>query len=699
MSSPRNNRPLFAALLLGGLLYNLLSGIQAFDRLTLSIEKIEGTGWRAQGLNFDLDWQTEEQTRYRLEFAQIELPELQQTLQGVSIDCESGEVSARRISCSQGRVHLPMPQLDKPQLEVSFDYEQQSGRLSGGFKGIALAGGRLDIAFVLEQERWQADLSGRSLALQALVGLLPEEQRPLQGWSYQGRVSPRIRLIGQSPELLEAAWKADLSQFGYADESYTIMGENLGGSLTGSLEARQKGWRLKGELALNQGEMLTPYFYANPANHPLSLHATLTTDLELQKLALDPSRLNLQGLLALSFQGELDLTAEQPLRRLALEMEPAQAAALYRELLQPVLLGTPWERLEVEGEVSLAANSADTEASLDLHLSEFNFDDAESDDNPRRLGLYGLNGELHWRQGGQAPGSRLEWQNGHLLERIDLGAGRLDFNLTERDFRLTREAKIPILDGELLIDRLQIDAIATPDQNLQFDGILTPISLSTLSEALGWLPLKGKLSGVIPGLSYKNGQFALDGVLLMSIFDGDILIEKLKVRDLLGVYPLLSADVEIKGLDLETLTSAFSFGRITGRLDGYMRELSLEQWRPVAFDAHFHTPEGDKSRRRISQKAVDNISNLGGAGMSGALARSFLGFFEEFGYKRLGLGCRLQSGECEMKGVGEAKQGYYLVEGSGIPRIDIIGYNKTADWERLVEQLKQITESSGPVVQ
>jgi adenylate kinase family enzyme len=52
-----------------------------------------------------------------------------------------------------------------------------------------------------------------------------------------------------------------------------------------------------------------------------------------------------------------------------------------------------------------------------------------------------------------------------------------------------------------------------------------------------------------------------------------------------------------------------------------------------------------------------------------------------------------------MSGAGKAKQGYYLVQGRGIPRIDIIGYNTTADWTRLVEQLKQITTTGEPVIE
>jgi hypothetical protein len=285
------------------------------------------------------------------------------------------------------------------------------------------------------------------------------------------------------------------------------------------------------------------------------------------------------------------------------------------------------------------------------------------------------------------------------LEKLDLGAGRIDFQTYERDFRLIRQARLPVVDGALVVDRLEVSNLGEEDQQLAFDGMLEPISMQALSQALGWPPLSGKLSGVIPGLTYRAGQFKLDGNLLVRMFEGDILIRRLRLQDLFGVYPQLQADIELKQLDLETLTRTFSFGRITGRLDGHVRGLQLEAWRPVAFDALFHTPKDDDSPHRISQKAVDNISNLGGAGLSGSLARSFLGVFEEFRYKRIGIGCRLRGGTCEMVGVGPAKQGYYLVEGSGIPRIDIIGYNRTADWSRLVEQLKQITESGGPVVQ
>ncbi len=180
---------------------------------------------------------------------------------------------------------------------------------------------------------------------------------------------------------------------------------------------------------------------------------------------------------------------------------------------------------------------------------------------------------------------------------------------------------------------------------------------------------------------------------------GSILIQNLQLDDLFGALPALDADIELKELDLETLTKTFSFGKITGKLEGRIDNLRLEDWQPISFDAWFATPVDDDSRHRISQKAVDNISNLGGSGVSGALSRSFLRFFDEFGYTRLGIKCKLEEGICDMGGIESTERGYYLVKGGGIPRIDIIGFNTKTDWNLLLSKLQQIASGSAPVIE
>ncbi len=84
--------------------------------------------------------------------------------------------------------------------------------------------------------------------------------------------------------------------------------------------------------------------------------------------------------------------------------------------------------------------------------------------------------------------------------------------------------------------------------------------------------------------------------------------------------------------------------------------------------------------------------------MGGALSRSFLRVFDDFSYDRLGLSCRLENGVCEMGGVAPAKNGYYIVKGGGLPRIDVIGYQRRVNWPVLVKRLEAVTTGSGPVI-
>ncbi len=699
MSFPLNKLNRLAVLALAGLSFPPPELVCAFERLDLNIEEIAATGWRAEQLNFSFAWQSPVGAGYHLQIGRLELPQLEQSISGLQIDCRQGEFSDQRISCDQGQVRLNHPLLQQTAISLRFDLNPASGKFTGALSGVAIADGHLDLDLTLEAGDWNLQIRGKRLNPASLAVLLLQDFQPLADWSYRARIDLDAQLQGQAGALLSASWRTAVAGLSFSDAKGTTAGEGLAGRLQGKLSRAPGYWQVNSELTLDKGELLTPACYLNPAAYPLRLESQWVLDESLQMLKIQDARLRQQDLLDLKLQAELKLSDEHPIQMLKLKVQPFQVADIYRELLQPLLQGTPWGRFEMAGQAELSIYQKGATASLDVGLHDFDLDDAKVNGAPRRMGLYGVNGHLYWNRRGEMRPSWLQWQAGHVMERIDIGPARIDFQTAGEHFKLARQIRLPVLDGFLLVDRLDIEALGEAEQKIQFDGLLEPISMGALSEALGWVPLSGKLSGMLPGLTYKKGIFNLEGILLVHIFDGDILIKHLKLQDLFGVYPQLSADIEMHDLDLETLTGTFSFGKITGRLDGHVRGLGLEAWRPVTFDALFYTPQNDKSRRRISQKAVDNISNLGGAGLSGTATRTFLGMFEEFRYHRLGIGCRLRGGICDMVGVGEAKQGYYLMEGSGIPRIDIIGYNKTADWNRLLEQLKQITKSGAPVIQ
>ena len=140
------------------------------------------------------------------------------------------------------------------------------------------------------------------------------------------------------------------------------------------------------------------------------------------------------------------------------------------------------------------------------------------------------------------------------------------------------------------------------------------------------------------------------------------------------------------------------FGNMQGRLDVSVNNLELFNWRPVKFDAKVASSPGDYPRK-ISQRAVENITSLGGAGGTAAIQRSFLRFFDQFGYERIGLSCRLARGVCEMAGIEDVPQGYLIVKGGGIPALSVIGYNRQVGWDELLTRIQRATQGGKPIVQ
>jgi hypothetical protein len=267
--------------------------------------------------------------------------------------------------------------------------------------------------------------------------------------------------------------------------------------------------------------------------------------------------------------------------------------------------------------------------------------------------------------------------------------------------RLLEPARIPVLDGALDLESFRIRNAGQPTVAFIIDATIQPISVRQLCNAFGWPEFGGKLSGQISKLRVRQSVATLGTTLQAQVFDGTVKISDLRLEQPFSKWPRFYSTIGLQNLDLALVTSAFSFGGITGRLSGDIKGLELFNWSPVAFDARLYTPPDDRSRHRISQRAVENIGSIGGggAGVTAALSSGVLRFFDDFNYDRLGFSCRLENDVCHMEGVAPAPNGgYYLVKGKGLPRIDVIGGARRVDWPRLVQQLIAVTESEGPVV-
>jgi hypothetical protein len=680
------------ALLLGLVLltadYRVSQGV---EEIMLSLGDIEGAGWSLKDVEARLAWLDDHTAALRLRAAKALLPDPLGSISELSGECPRLAITPQRITCHEGNLRIGPGYMGTQNLRIDFDYRLDSGRLELAVDKLRVDGGRVAATLELDRTGWNLSVQGSALQLAAVstrlvaAGVLPA---PLTG---HGTLGFTARLQGEGARLQTGSLSGRLESTEFSDAQGSLSGVNLGLRLDAGVKPVADRWQITGSLVGNQGQLYIDPVFIDLDSRPVHASAEVDWQPSTGQLRVRSLDYDQPGAVRLHAMGLIGLDRPVRLEELSLDITEGRFPGLYDTYLQPWLNDTALADLQITGAVTGAIRwRHGRPAEIRLDLDDVSFDDREG-----RYGLGGLQGRVDWAAEDATRHSDLQWRNGHLY-RVPLGTGQIAAESVESSLRLREPARISVLDGELQIDAFEFAFPSGAAWNWHIDGILTPVSLPRLCQSLGWPEFAGKLSGVIPDVRYADGSLEVGGMLLVRAFDGDITLDNLQLQRPLSTVPRLRVDARVNNIDLEALTGAFSFGKIEGRLDGRVDGLDMEAWRPVAFDAAFATPAGDTSRHRISQKAVDNISSIGGGGVGGVLSRSMLRIFEDFPYDKLGISCRLENGTCEMGGVAPAANGYYIVKGRFLPpRLDVIGYADRVNWRSLVAQLVAVTRRQG----
>jgi hypothetical protein len=494
-----------------------------------------------------------------------------------------------------------------------------------------------------------------------------------------GTLDGEVRV--RAPDAGPLGVDADLALAGAGVESAdaTIAAEGLGGRVRVDYRAFPERTLLTLDAALRGGEFLFGNAYVSLPATPVTLRidaiGATGEGWELRSLAWHDGD-------TLAAEGTAAFSADGTLRMLEVALHSRDARALPERYLSGWL-----------GPAGLAGMTLDGALDAGIRVDAGTLEHAWM--APRRLAVGaadgrfrfdGLDGEVRFARAGSV-GSALRWAGG-ALGAVEFGAARLPFHSEGGALRLQEAAAIPLLGGQLGIEDLVLRPPAG-GSGLRIEGgiAVDALDLATLATAVGLPPFGGSLSGRIPRVRYGDQRIDFDGGLSIYVFNGTINVSSLSMERPFGVAPTLSADLGLDNLDLEVITDVFDFGSITGRMDGHVRGLRLVDWSPTAFEAEVHTEANRGVRQRISQRAVQNISSVGDASFVSTLQGQLIGLFDDFGYRRIGLSCRLADTVCAMEGLAPAGAGFTILEGSGIPRLTVVGFNRLVDFPTLVERL------------
>lgn len=683
-----------AAILLMVLLLGWQLPLQAIESVRIQLQHWATETLSAQDLQ--LSFQLNKQgLGAKVQARQLMLAAPLNRIENVVLNCPVLSWSSERIYCKQATLVFEHKQLGKQSLQLQgADIQTEAESYRVDIRGLQLAEGDVDAEFNWQSSQWQLKLTAGGVELNSFSQLITDlgyQLTQLNDWQYKGKVSTKATLTGQ-----DTALESLKAQIRFADTSFSnASGSQVAEAIAGQLQLdglnNKSQWDWQTRLNIDAGQTYFDPVFLDTAQSPLSLQADGQWDTAAQSVNIRHFAVKQQNIV--SVQGGLtaDITGIQTLTAL---LEPAALERLYPVWIQPFLLGTAADKLDVSGQLSAELEITGNDRQLELHPQQ-----VVITDQAQRFSVSGLNGNIAWSTGQVALPMTFSWQQARLYA-MEIGAVKLQAVSQQAGLSLTEALNVPILDGKLAISHFDLQQDAEQQLAWSLDGLLTPITMESLSQALDWPVLHGKLSGIIPRVSYRNKLLEIDGALQVKVFDGNAIIRDLQVRSPLGVLPQLSANIDIDDIDLDLLTKTFDFGRISGRLSGYVHNLRLSNWQPVQFDAYLATPEDNPGKRRVSQRAVDNLSQIG-SGATGLLSTSFLRFFDDFAYQKLGIACKLRNETCEMSGIGEAEQGYYIVKGGGglPPWINVVGYTRQVDWSDLLARLKAVSNSSGPVIE
>lgn len=665
-------------------------------QIHISSKRIQASEWSARDLSASWQMNQEGQSRsLSITSALVEWPSWPKQLNNIHLDCAI-EVGAL-WRCEDGLLAMTA----------------QGQRLTGDFSLVgndAKLGERLRLAWALPQGRLtakqQVDDAWRiKLSDWRLTEVWPLLSTWVGDWSVtSGLLDAHVYV---QPANKQTKLKIDMNVANLAlaahDDSVLTEQVHWKGSMNASLSDQTQHVNIRG--AFHQGDLLFGDWYIGLPKRPVTLQVSakahpgqpwvipqfLLEDRHDKRTVLRLSgdmRFDAEGLAAINTQANLD-----------------QAAVAWDDYLKALLSAQTSAIDSVSG--GLNADVRWRKQGMESLLLSTD-----------RLTLNGANNawQINGLQGAwqmQRSGAPFSWSfDGLTMHGLHVEGANLRFQNHERHIQLLEPVELNVLEGVLRLDDFawywqpsppnhEVKKIPVMEASLS----LRDVSMPALTKQLDWPVMPGSLSATLPTFRwFDDDQVTLDGGLDVSVFDGHVRVEHIRLERLFGVAPVVVADVLLNNLDLAQLTSAFGVGSITGRLDGAIKSLRMVDFEPAAFDASFYTNSDADEPRRISQRAVGELSSVGGAGATAGIQSSVLRFFSDFGYKRIGFACRLKNDVCQMSGlerVSSAKDtsGYMIVEGEGLPQITVVGYQRRVDWPTLVNRLKAAAEGEGPKIE
>ncbi|HEX6827582.1 MAG TPA: hypothetical protein VF104_01235, partial [Burkholderiales bacterium] len=533
----RNGRRRSAALVLA---VGVSMGIPAaaeLSRVTLSIDDILHPAFSARGIRAELVGPGLNQLELRIAEARVK----ERSFRDLRLQCPKFSLERDAIRCSAGVLRLPDP------VPLNFRYLPSRRELEVELNPAAGESWRLAARL---GDAWSMEINVARGNPARLGPWLPAAW-PRPG---AGALTLQARLAGRGAVVGSAMLDLDVSGLSFGDETGLKAGEKLAGRVQVESALRQGRGQWRASLDWRAGELFWQPVYLANGGYSFNGQGSI----EDGRITVSEGELSAAGIgsarVAGAFSREPFAVQDFTMEARGFALEP-----LFERFARPFLEGTSLAEARAGGRGDLALRYAGGELlSLALELR-----DAALSDPGGHFALQGVEAHVPWTREGRSR-AEIGMASGRLLG-IPLGKVALPLDIEGLRFS-AGEVALPLLDGTLTLQVFEAE-LEPWGWRWEFGGGLSPVSMEALTRALDLHEMHGSLSGVIPRVRYARSTLAMEGALLIRVFDGTVVVKDLALLESLGRAPRLLGNLDARGLDLDLLTRTFSFGSMQGRLD------------------------------------------------------------------------------------------------------------------------------------
>ena len=593
----------------------------------------------------------------------------------------SMDITGRKVNLS--RLDIQIPPLSPLQMNAIVDLQPD------GEKSVSLKGSKLDSSEILN----------------LFSSFIPESVLKLEP---VGHFDLDVQ-AKQSPEI-EEEWDVrsalSLSDAGFHNESFTFASESLQQKIVfaGKYNPLKQLLTFSTDLDISKGESLWNAYYVDWSQSPFQLKMSGVYNIPLNKLddlsietsLFSEGKINVQG--SLSFQ-------EPSLMDVLVSASKLNLGSLYSFLSQ----GQPIEEFALDfggnAEAKVHMRMENTGLSLD---GQFWIKDGSVKNEDKNLSIDGIEADIPFyyenpvkeRNGEDSPVKDGYFRvNKFETPALNLAPFQLDIRAGINGFSL-EPLTLDLFGGKATLGKAEF-AIDTelPSINGILSFILSDLDLSKLPIQSEQFSLNGTVQVDFPRVELNPDEIITEGMAVFKMFDTNILIRNINVTKPFTKNRTIYCDVKFDDLNLEKLTDSIPFGRVTGLLQGEVKDLAISYGQPERFILSLESVKKKGVSQKFSLGAVNDLSIISsGEGSAVASNKGFTKFISEFGYAKIGIYCSLKNDMFTLRGTIREKGVEYLVKRSWLFGISVVN-KKTRNvirFKDMTNRLKRIGKSEGP---